>query len=125
MNRTFTVRASFSYEKDLGERWGLHRFAVLGERNTSGESRLRMREVWANRPFGGGFSQALALEGEPVRPAVALRIDLALLGILHGDGGPPVAREAEEVERVEQEVAREVPRRDGDAAEHLRQVEPF
>jgi iron complex outermembrane recepter protein len=48
-----TGRASFSYEKDLGPRWGVHRLAIMGERNVAGEKRLRMREVWANRPYGG------------------------------------------------------------------------
>jgi outer membrane receptor protein involved in Fe transport len=50
-NDNETLRASFSYEHDLGQRWGLHRFAVMGERNINDESRLRLREVWAGRPY--------------------------------------------------------------------------
>jgi hypothetical protein len=50
-NDNDTFRASFSYEKDLGPRWGSHRFAVMAERNINDESRLRSREVWANRPY--------------------------------------------------------------------------
>ena len=52
-NDNDTLRASLSYEKDLGQRWGFHRFAVMGERYINQESRLRTHEAWANRPFGG------------------------------------------------------------------------
>ncbi len=49
-NDNDTMRASFSYEKDLG-RWGTHRFAVMGERNVNQESRRRSREIWLGSPF--------------------------------------------------------------------------
>ncbi len=52
-----TLRASFSYELDLGPRWGTHRFAVMGERQTNDESRLRSREVWAGRPYNANAEQ--------------------------------------------------------------------
>jgi iron complex outermembrane receptor protein len=51
VNTNDTLRASFSYERDLGRRWGQHRFAVMAERSINDESRLRSREVWANRPY--------------------------------------------------------------------------
>jgi iron complex outermembrane receptor protein len=57
-NDVDTLRASFSYEYDLGRRWGLHRVAVLGERSVNQESRLRMREVWANRPYHANAENA-------------------------------------------------------------------
>ncbi len=57
-NDNDTVRASFSYEHDLGKRWGLHRLAVMGERNVNHESRLRMREVWAGRPYNANPENA-------------------------------------------------------------------
>lgn len=50
-NDNETLRAAFSYEKDLGPRWGQHRFAVMGERNVNDESRLRSLEAWAGRPY--------------------------------------------------------------------------
>lgn len=48
-----TLRAALSYETDLGERWGSHRFALMFERNTAYELRDRDREVWAGAPYGG------------------------------------------------------------------------
>ena len=50
-NDNQTLRASLSYEADLGRRWGRHRLAGMVERASNRESRLRSREVWANRPF--------------------------------------------------------------------------
>ena len=52
-NNNNTLRASLSYELNLGPGWGTHRFAGMVERNVNHESRLRMREVWAGRPYGG------------------------------------------------------------------------
>jgi len=46
-----TLRAALSYEKDLGDRWGSHRFALMFERNTAYELRDRDREVWAGAPY--------------------------------------------------------------------------
>jgi iron complex outermembrane recepter protein len=57
-NDNDTVRASFSYEHDLGKRWGLHRFAVMAERNVNQEQRLRSREVWAGRPYNANPENA-------------------------------------------------------------------
>ncbi|MBI5692107.1 MAG: TonB-dependent receptor [Verrucomicrobia bacterium] len=57
-NDTDTFRASFSYELDFGRRWGLHRFAVMGERSVNQESRYRSREVWANRPYNASAENA-------------------------------------------------------------------
>lgn len=57
-NDNDTLRASFSYEQDLGKRWGFHRFAVMGERNVNEESRLRSREVWAGRPYNANPENA-------------------------------------------------------------------
>ncbi len=51
VNDNNTFRASFSYERDLGKRWGQHRFAVMAERSINDEARLRSQEVWANRPY--------------------------------------------------------------------------
>lgn len=50
-NDNETLRASFSYDRDLGARWGQHRLAVMTERNINRNYRLRTREVWANRPY--------------------------------------------------------------------------
>lgn len=50
-NDNETLRASFSYDRDFGARWGQHRLAVMTERNINRNYRLRTREVWANRPY--------------------------------------------------------------------------
>lgn len=52
-NTNKTLRAALSYELDLGRRWGTHRFAVMAERHANQEMRNRVREVWADRAFGG------------------------------------------------------------------------
>jgi hypothetical protein len=52
-NDNETFRASFSYELDLGKRWGRHRFALMGERHINNELFNRVREVWAGAPYGG------------------------------------------------------------------------
>jgi outer membrane receptor protein involved in Fe transport len=57
-NDNETMRASFSYEKDLGPHWGQHRLAVMAERNVNHNSRLRSREVWANRPYNPSAENA-------------------------------------------------------------------
>jgi len=49
-NDNETLRAAFSYERDLGK-WGFHRLAVMGERNVNTEQRLRTREAWAGSPY--------------------------------------------------------------------------
>jgi len=52
-DENLTARASLSYEHDLGQRWGQHRFAAMSERNIANFRRDRLREVWAGRPYGG------------------------------------------------------------------------
>src|SRR5688572_18555951 len=52
-NDNETFRASFAYDLDLGQRWGSHRFAIMGERNISHELFNRVREVWDGAPYGG------------------------------------------------------------------------
>ncbi len=52
-NHNDTLRAALSYELDLGRRWGTHRFAAMAERHVNQEMRNRLREVWADRAFGG------------------------------------------------------------------------
>ncbi len=53
-----TFRASTSYDLNLGSRWGFHRIAGMVERNINNYRRDRLREVWANRPFGGTAAAA-------------------------------------------------------------------
>lgn len=53
-----TLRASLSYEADLGRLWGQHRFAVMLERVENRDKRLRSREVWANRPYNSAAENA-------------------------------------------------------------------
>ncbi len=57
-NDNETLRASFSYDRDLGRRWGQHRLAVMSERNVNNNYRLRSREVWANRPYNTAAENA-------------------------------------------------------------------
>lgn len=57
-NANETLRASFSYDQDLGPRWGQHRAAVMAERNVNENRRLRSREVWANRPYNAAAENA-------------------------------------------------------------------
>ncbi len=47
-----TLRAAFSYKLDL-DRFGDHRFALLGERHTDHGVRYRTLEVWLDAPYGG------------------------------------------------------------------------
>src|SRR5207249_11634590 len=62
--------------------------------NTLRGTRRRAEEA------GRAADRPVWLERQAVRAAVALGIHLPLLGILHGDRRPPVAREAEHVEHV-------------------------
>ena len=57
-NDNRTLRASLSYEADFGRRWGRHRLAAMFEHAANRESRLRSREVWANRPFNSAAENA-------------------------------------------------------------------
>jgi hypothetical protein len=52
-DENLTFRGSLSYEHDLGQGWGRHRFAAMSERNIANFRRDRLREVWAGRPYGG------------------------------------------------------------------------
>ena len=112
-NDNDTVRASFSYEHDLGARWGLHRFAVMGERNVNQESRLRSREVWAGRPYNNNPENAanqvfrrryFKIDGpfanytagfQPVNPMniESFRSGFAGVGTLTTDWAPPNDRD--------------------------------
>jgi iron complex outermembrane recepter protein len=112
-NDNDTLRASFSYEHDLGKRWGVHRFAVMAERNVNKESRLRMREVWAGRPYnanpenaanqvfrrryfqiGGPFANYTA-GFQPVNPTniETFRSGFTNIGTLTTDWAPPNNRD--------------------------------
>jgi hypothetical protein len=57
-NDNETLRASVSYDHDFGKTFGSHRLAVMSERNTNHNSRLRQREVWANRPYNTAAENA-------------------------------------------------------------------
>ena len=48
-NNDETKRFSWSYEKELGERLGFHRFAILAEEHVSHVERDRRRLVWEGR----------------------------------------------------------------------------
>ncbi|MBI4622838.1 MAG: TonB-dependent receptor plug domain-containing protein, partial [Verrucomicrobia bacterium] len=52
-NDNDTIRAAFSYDIDLGKRWGHHRFAAMGERYENRVLQFRAREQWAGAPYGG------------------------------------------------------------------------
>jgi outer membrane receptor for monomeric catechols len=112
-NDSNTLRASFSFEQDLGRRWGFHRLAVMGERHINDESRLRSREVWAGRPYNANPENAanqvfrrryFHLNGpfanytsgfQPVNPTAleSYRSGFASVGTLATDWAPPNDRD--------------------------------
>src|SRR5262249_24845554 len=101
-----------------------------GDLRDVGVGMLTHLDVNALRRAGGGAQEAgraahgaIRLERQPVGATVALRVDLALLGVLDGDHRGAELREAEEVQRMERHVAYEVPRRDGDTANDLGKIE--
>src|SRR5262249_8254683 len=86
-------------------------------------------DVNALRRAGGGAQEArraahraVGLERQPVRPAVALRVLLPLLGVLHRHHSAAVLGETEEMERVDRHVAHEMTGRDRHAAYDLGQI---
>ncbi len=109
-NDNETVRASLSYELDLGRRWGNHRFAAMIERNVNVQSYNRLTEVWANRPYGGSAEAAankvirrhyFLIDGpysnytrgyNPVNPFALETYDSAYLGSLQTKWVPTNAR---------------------------------